>query len=74
MAKSKMTLEMFLNFRGLFLFTARGIAVPMMNRKDGKTRSATDRPFQSGWISHQQAPSISKVWSAKIIPRMVNPL
>ncbi len=69
-----MTLRTFLNLKGLFLFTAKGIAVPMINKKEGKTRSATDRPFHSGWISHQQAPSISRVWSAKIIPKMVNPL
>ncbi len=73
-AKSKITLKTFLNLRGLFLFTARGIAVPMINKKEGKTKSATERPFQSGWISHQQAPSIYRVWSARIIPKIVKPL
>jgi hypothetical protein len=47
-ANSKNTLIIFLGFIDLFLLTARGIAIPMINKKAGKTRSAQVNPFQSG--------------------------
>lgn len=57
--KRASTLMMFLGRTGLLLLTARGMATPMMKRKEGKTRSAQVSPFHLGWISHQQAPSMS---------------
>ena len=73
-AKRAKTLITFFALTGLLLLTARGMATPIMKRKEGKTRSAKVSPFHLGWISHQQAPSISRVWSARIIPKTVNPL
>ncbi len=39
------TLIMFFLLRGLFVVTASGIAIPMMNKNEGNIRSAGVRPF-----------------------------
>ena len=38
----------FLGFAGLFGLTARGTAIPMMNKKAGKMKSAQVSPCQGG--------------------------
>lgn len=38
-------LKRFLNLAGFFVVVAKGIAMPIMNRNEGKMRSAGVRPF-----------------------------
>ena len=63
---------MFFNRRGFDFVIDSGIAMPIMNRKDGKIRSAGVKPCHGAWSSHQGG--CGPELSTKIIPTIVNPL
>ena len=61
MANSRTTLSTFFRVTGRLGLMARGMAMPMMKRKEGNTRSAQVSPFHRGCISHQTAPYTSSL-------------
>lgn len=62
---------MFLSFTGLFLVTAKGTAIPMINMKDGKIKSTGVRPSHFACCINDGALSPPEL--AKTIPKTVRP-
>ncbi len=74
MRKRPATLTAFLSRTGRFSLTARGTAIPMMNRKAGKMRSAGVSPFHCAWSRNQGGLVTGPMLSTRIMPTMVSPL
>ena len=55
-------------------FSENGIAIPIINKKEGKTQSAVERPFQSISFNGQMAQLSSPYILTKSIAIIVNPL
>jgi hypothetical protein len=70
--KSAAILKTFLKETGFFWVVDNGIAIPIMNRNEGKIRSAGVRPFHAAWSKNHggYGPELS----TKIIPIIVSPL
>lgn len=61
---------MLLNPNGLFFVKAIGIAIPIMNKNDGKIKSAGVTPFHYAWSRYQGGDG---ELSTRIIPTIVSP-
>jgi hypothetical protein len=48
-----MILITFLILAGFLVVVARGVAIPMMNKNEGKIKSAGVRPFHYAWSKNQ---------------------